>query len=177
MRRREILQLLSGAVSVALARPLVAQAQRTWPLPRIGWVVGDPTLAEISGPDPANLPARAFLHGLRDLGWIEDRTVTIERRSAEGRRERAPEILAEFMARGVDVIFIGATDWLVDAANRTTRTIPIVAVFNRDPVATGLVASLARPGGNLTGLTTTTGSPRSRPKRRASCSASALVCW
>jgi putative ABC transport system substrate-binding protein len=157
VRRRDFLQILPGAVAVAMARPFVAHAQRTAAPPTIGWVVGDPTLAEISGPDPINLPARAFLHGLRDLGWIEGRTVVIERRSAEGRHERVPEIIAELIARGVDVIFIGATDWLVEAAHRATRTIPIVAVFNRDPVATGLVASLARPGGNLTGLTTTTG--------------------
>jgi putative ABC transport system substrate-binding protein len=95
---------------------------------------------------------------LRELGWIEGRTVNVERRSAEGRPERGQEILAEFIARRVDVIFTAATDWLVDTAHKATRTIPIVAIFNRDPVATGLVAGLARPGGNLTGLTTTTGS-------------------
>jgi putative ABC transport system substrate-binding protein len=154
VRRRDFINLLGGA---AAGWPLVAHAQRTQPLPTIGWVVGVPTTNEIAGPDPVNLPARAFLHGLRDLGWIEGRTINIERRSAGGRTERGEEILAEFIARRVDVIFTAATDWLVDAAHKATRTIPIVAIFNRDPVATGLVASLARPGGNLTGLTTTTG--------------------
>lgn len=157
MRRRVFLQLLPGAVAVALARPQDAHGQRRDALPTIGWVAGDPTLAEISGPDPANRPARAFLHRLRDLGWIDGRTVIILRRSAESRRERVPDIIAEFVARGVDVIFAGAADWLIEAAHAATRTIPIVALFNRDPEATGLVASLARPGGNLTGVTTTTG--------------------
>jgi ABC-type uncharacterized transport system substrate-binding protein len=151
--RREFIVGISAA---AATWPVPVRAQRTL-LPTIGWVAGIPSLAEISGPDPVNLPARAFLHGLRDLGWIEGRTVAIERRSAEGRTERAQEILAEFIARRVDVIFPAATDWLIDAAHKATHTTPIVAIFNRDPVATGLVASLARPGGNLTGLMTTTG--------------------
>jgi putative tryptophan/tyrosine transport system substrate-binding protein len=154
VRRREFINLLGGAVA---GWPLVAHAQRTASLPTIGWAAGDVTLADIAGPDPINLPARAFLHGLRDLGWIEGRTVKIERRPAEGRPERAQDILAEFIARRVDVIFAGAADWLVNAARDATRTIPIVAILNRDPVSSGLVASLARPGGNLTGLTTTTG--------------------
>jgi putative ABC transport system substrate-binding protein len=153
--RREFIAALCAAV--ATTRPLLARAQ-VRPLPSIGWVAGDPALASISGPDPINLPARAFLHGLRDLGWIEGRSLQIERRSAEGRPERAQEIFAEFVARRVDVIFAGAADWLIDAAHKATRTIPIVAVFNRDPVDTGLVQSLSRPGGNVTGLTTTTGS-------------------
>ncbi len=154
MRRREFINLLGGA---AAGWPLVAHAQRTAPLPTVGWAAGDATLDEIAGPDPVNLPARAFLHRLRDLGWIEGRTVNIERRPAFGRPERAQDILAEFIARRVDVIFAGAADWLVNAARNATRTIPIVAILNRDPVSSGLVASLARPGGNLTGLTTTTG--------------------
>jgi putative ABC transport system substrate-binding protein len=136
----------------------MAHAQRASTLPTVGWVAGNPTLAEIAGPDPTNLPARAFLHELRDLGWVEGRTLNLERRSAEGRPERAQDILAEFIERRVNVIFTAATDWLVDAAQRATRAIPIVAIFNRDPVATGMVASLGRPGRNLTGLMTTTGS-------------------
>src|SRR5262245_49852915 len=126
----------------------MAHAQRASTLPTVGWVAGNPTLAEIAGPDPTNLPARAFLHELRDLGWVEGRTLNLERRSAEGRPERAQDILAEFIERRVNVIFTAATDWLVDAAQRATRAIPIVAIFNRDPVATGMVASLGRPGRN-----------------------------
>lgn len=153
MRRRELIAFFGGA---AASWPLGARAQKAT-MPTVGWFVGDLPAAEIAGPDPANLQARAFLHGLRDLGWIEGRTVTIERHTAEGRVERAAPILAEMIARNVDVIFTGGADWLVEAASKATRTIPIVAVINRDPVTTGLVASLARPGGNLTGLTTTTG--------------------
>jgi putative ABC transport system substrate-binding protein len=75
------------------------------------------------------------VHRLRDLRWIEGRTVVIERRSAEGRPECAPAILAELAARGFDVIMVGATGWLLDAAQRATRTIPIIALFTEDPVA------------------------------------------
>jgi putative ABC transport system substrate-binding protein len=152
MRRRDFIGLVGGAA----AWPLVTRAQQA-KMPTVGWIVGDIPAAEIAGPDPASLPARAFLHGLRDLGWVEGRTITIERHTAEGRAERAAQIFAELVARKVDAIFAGAADWVVEAAHKAIRTIPIVAIFNRDPVATGLVASLARPGGNLTGLTTTTG--------------------
>lgn len=152
MIRRQFIAVLGAAVATNF--PLVARAQAR----ALGWVAGDPALASIMGPDPVNLPARAFLHGLRKLGWIEGRSLEIERRSAEGRPVRAQEIFAELVDRRVDVIFAGAADWLIEAANKATRTIPIVAVFNSDPVATGLVQSLSRPGGNITGLTTTTGS-------------------
>jgi putative ABC transport system substrate-binding protein len=89
--------------------------------------------------------------GLRELGWIEGRTVTIEFRWAEGRSDRAAGIAAEFVQRKVDVI-ITAGAALALAAKRATSTIPIVFAGAGDPVATGLVASLARPGGNVTGL-------------------------
>jgi putative ABC transport system substrate-binding protein len=91
------------------------------------------------------------VHGLRELGWIEGRTVAIEYRWAEGRRERAAEIAAEFVQRKVDVVVTGGAA-LALAAKETTSTIPIVFAGAGDPVATGLVASLARPGGNVTGL-------------------------
>jgi putative ABC transport system substrate-binding protein len=155
MNRRELIGLAGGVV--ATGWPQLGHAQRIAQVPTVGWVVGIPTMAEIAGPDPANLPARAFLHGLRDLGWIDGRSINIERRSAEGRSERAPEILGEFVASKVDLIFAGATDWLIEAAHRATRTIPVVAVYNQDPVAKGFVESLAQPGGNMTGLTTITG--------------------
>jgi putative ABC transport system substrate-binding protein len=157
VRRRKVIGLLPGGAALAMAPTLPLRAQRTGRLPTIGWVVGDLTLAEISGPDPTNRPARAFLHRLRELGWIDGRTVRLERRSAEGQPARASAILAEFAALGVDVIFTGSTDWLIDIATKATRTIPVIAVFNRDPMATGLVASFARPGGTITGIMTSTG--------------------
>jgi putative ABC transport system substrate-binding protein len=111
----------------------------------------------MAGPDPISPLARAFVHGLRDFGWIEGRTITIERRSAQGQPQRAPGIFAELVSQGVDVIVMGGSRWLREAAQQATQTIPIVALFDADPVAEGLVPSLARPGGNLTGVTVSTG--------------------
>jgi putative tryptophan/tyrosine transport system substrate-binding protein len=156
MRRREFLSLFGGAGTALIWRPAVARAQQAGRLPVIGLVFAVVPSAEFDSPSPAFLPARAFLQRLRELGWIEGRTIIIERRSPEGRPERASAILAELIARGVDVIMVGATDWLQEAARQATRTIPIVAVFSEDPVAAGLIASLAHPGGNLTGVTTGT---------------------
>src|SRR5262249_11171872 len=95
--------------------------------------------------------AAAFVQRLRELGWIEGRTVAIEYRWAEGRTERAAEIAAEFVQHKVDVIVTSATS-LVVAARQATSVIPIVFAAAGDPVGTGLVASLARPGGTVTGL-------------------------
>src|SRR5262249_59557931 len=93
----------------------------------------------------------AFVQRLRELGWIENRTVSIEYRWAEGREERFAEIAAEFIRLKVDVIFTYATRSSI-AAKKATAIIPIVFAAAGDPVGTGLVASLARPGGNITGL-------------------------
>src|SRR5439155_8387242 len=92
-----------------------------------------------------------FVQRLRELGWIEGRTIAIEYRWGEGRNERFAEIAAEFVRRKVDVIVTSATAAVV-AAKQATSVIPIVFASAGDPVGTGLVASLARPGGNLTGL-------------------------
>jgi putative tryptophan/tyrosine transport system substrate-binding protein len=112
--------------------------------------------AEIAGPDPAFVTAGAFIHELRDLGWMEGRTIEIERRTLEG-PQKAPSMLAELLARGVDVIVLGGARWLHDAALNATRTVPLVTLFQDDPVAAGLITSLARPGGNITGVAITTG--------------------
>src|SRR5258708_35426646 len=93
----------------------------------------------------------AFVARLRELGWIEGRTVAIEIRWAEGRRERVAEIAAEFVQLKVDVIVTSATPPTL-AAKQATAVIPIVFAAVADPVGTGLVATLARPGGNVTGL-------------------------
>jgi putative ABC transport system substrate-binding protein len=141
MKRREFISLLGGT---AVAWPLAARAQQAGPLPTIGFLVaGTPT--------SHGQWVAAFVQRLRELGWIEGRTITIEYRWAEGRSERFAEIAAELVRRKVDVIVTSATEAIV-AAKQATPVIPIVFAAAGDPVGTGLVASLARPGGNVTGL-------------------------
>jgi putative ABC transport system substrate-binding protein len=143
--RREFITLLGGA---AAAWPLAARAQQPGKLPTIGFVVaGTPSSY---GPWVAVCVQR-----LRELGWIEGRTIAFEYRWAEGRTERAAEIAAEFVRLKVDVIVTSATAVIV-AAMQATSAIPIVFAAAGDPVGTGLVASLARPGGNVTGLSNQT---------------------
>ena len=149
MQRRAFVTGLSAAA----AFPLKARAGEAGRLPVVALVFGATPLAEMAGPEPLAPTARAFLYGLRDHGWIEGKTIIIERRSAEGDPQRAPAIYAELAARGVDVIAFTGTNWAVTAARQATQTIPLVAGFSNQPVANGFVTSLARPGGNLTGLT------------------------
>ena len=151
--RRTLLGGLGGMVAI----PTQGLAQVTKKLPVVALAYAEAPLAEMVGSDPINSIARALVHGLRDLDWIDGRTVIIERRSAEGDPRRAPAIFAELLARGVDVIVTGGSRSMLDAARQATRTVPIVARFEYDPVAAGLIANLARPGGNLTGVTSTTG--------------------
>jgi putative ABC transport system substrate-binding protein len=113
--------------------------------------------AQLSGPDPAFPPARAFIQELRDLGWVEGQTISIERLTLEGNPQHAPALFSELLARGVDVIGLGGARWLHEAALSATKTTPLVTIFQDDPVAAGLIGSLARPGGNLTGVAQTTG--------------------
>jgi putative ABC transport system substrate-binding protein len=141
MRRREFMALLGGAT--AAAWPLYARAQQPSRLPTIG-------LLGVSTPSAWGHWVAAFVQRLRELGWTEGRTVAIEYRWAEGRTERFAEIAAEFVRLKVDVIITAANAVL--AAKQATSVIPIVFVLANDPVSTGLVASLARPGGNVTGL-------------------------
>jgi putative ABC transport system substrate-binding protein len=141
LKRREFTTLLGGAA----AWPLTARAQRqTAKLPTIGYL--GPTSAENKGRNTV-----AFLQRLRDLGWSEDRIVVIEHRWAKGLPERVAEIATEFIQRNVDVIVTTSSNDSL-AMKRATSVIPIVFAVSGDPVGTGLVASLARPGGNLTGL-------------------------
>jgi ABC-type uncharacterized transport system substrate-binding protein len=141
VKRREFLTLLGGA---AAAWPLAARAQQPGKLPTVGFLVSGTPASH--GQWFAGLAQR-----LRELGWIEGRTVAIEYRWAEGRTERAAEIAAEFVQRKVDVIVTAGTAFVV-AAKQATSVIPIIFAAAGDPVGTGLVASLARPGGNITGL-------------------------
>ena len=139
IRRRDFITLLGSA---ATACPLVARAQQAGRLPTIGYL-GSST--------PTGTPYNAaFVQRLHELGWIEGRTVAIEYRWAEGHSERYAEIAAELVRLKVDVIATsGASAY---AAKEATSSIPIVFFVSQDPVAAGLVASLARPGGNVTGL-------------------------
>jgi putative tryptophan/tyrosine transport system substrate-binding protein len=140
IERRKFLATLGGAA----AWPLAARAQQPAKLPTIGFLVA-------GTPSSHGQWVAAFVRRLHELGWIEGRTVAIEYRWAEGRGERFAEIAAEFVRRKVDVIVTSATEAVV-AAKQATSVIPIVIAAAGDPVGTGLVASLARPGGNVTGL-------------------------
>jgi putative ABC transport system substrate-binding protein len=127
-----------------LAAPLDAKAQQAAKVPRIGYLAHNPRAPE------------AFLQGLRDLGYVEGRNVVIEYRDAAGQPERFPALAAELVALKVDVIVTAAGTPAAMAAKQATRTIPIVFTATADPVTSGLVASLARPGGNVTGLSNVT---------------------
>jgi putative tryptophan/tyrosine transport system substrate-binding protein len=142
MRRRDFIVLFGGATA-AWSRAAGAQ-QRPANLPTIGFLVA-------GTPSSHGRWAAALVQRLRELGWIEGRTIAIDYRWAEGSRERAAEIAAEFVRLKVDVIVTSATV-VVIAAKQATSVIPIVFAAASDPVGTGLVASLARPGGNVTGL-------------------------
>jgi len=139
IRRREFIILLGGAA----AWPLAARAQQR-KLPTIGYL--HQSTAALSSQETA-----AFLQRLRELGWIDSRTVAIESRYAEGRSERLAQFAAEFVRLKVDVIVATSTPPAA-AAKRATAVIPIIGVALGDPVSSGLVASLERPGGNVTGL-------------------------
>ncbi len=127
---------------VLLVAPLAADAQ---PAGRV-WRIG--TLSTGPGHSPFDA---AFVEGLRDLGYVEGQNVVMERRFAQGKLDRLPNLAAELVAAKVDVILVGGTPG-IKAAKDATQTIPIVMVALHDPVSVGLVSSLARPGANLTGL-------------------------
>src|SRR5262249_20061644 len=139
IKRREFITLLGGAA----AWPLAVHAQQP-AMPVIGFM-GATT------PSAQSQWTTAFVQRLRELGWIEGRNVAIEYRWMEGRNERAAEITTEFIRLKVDVIVVQGTASVV-AAKQATSVIPIVFTLAGDPVGAGLVASLARPGGNGTGL-------------------------
>ena len=131
-----------------LAIPLAAEAQQAAKIARIGYLSNN-----LAGNPPAR---EAFLQGLRDLGYVEGRNLVIEYRDAEGNAERLPALAAELVALKVDVIVAATGTPAVLAAKQATKAIPIVFTAAADPVTSGLVASLARPGGNVTGLSNVT---------------------
>src|SRR5262249_17851259 len=139
--RRKFLATLGGA---AAAWPLAARAQQPGKLPTIGFLGANTPDAQLQW-------TTAFVQRLGELGWIEDRTVAIKYRWAEGRLERMAEIAQELVRLKVDVIF-DSSGGAVLAVKQATSAIPTVFPAAGDPVASGLVASLARPGGHITGL-------------------------
>jgi len=140
MRRREFISLVGG---VAAAWPLAARAQQTRKVPRIGILDFFPSAASADFIEP-------FQQGLRELGYVDGRSIHVEYHSAEQRSDLAATLAADLVRREVDIIVAVATP-AAHAAKSATATIPIVMQVS-DPLATGLVASLARPGGNLTGI-------------------------
>ena len=142
--RKRIIGFALSTVLFALCLPVEAQQPKK--VPRIGYM---------SASGDANNPGsnvEAFRQGLRDLGYFEGKNILVEYRYAEGKLDRIPGLVAELVQLNVDVLVVGVLT-AFRAAKQATKTIPIVMVTNLDPVATGLVDSLARPGGNITGLT------------------------
>jgi putative ABC transport system substrate-binding protein len=136
--------LLLATLFFAVA-PL-SQAQQTVKVPRIGYI----SAGDSHSPDPQ---AEAFRQGLRDLGYVEGKNILIESRYLEGKPDRTPNFVAELVKLKVDILVLRSQP-SIRAAKQATRTIPIVMITTQDPVATGFVDSLARPGANITGVTT-----------------------
>ncbi len=134
------------AAALLAALPPAAQAQDSAKIFKIGRV--SPLSEEAAAPSN-----EAFRRGMRDLGWVEGKNYTIESLFAQGKLERLPALAAELVQRRVDLIVVGSSPGAL-AVKNATRTIPVVTVTTGDPVADGLVQSLARPGGNVTGVTT-----------------------
>jgi putative ABC transport system substrate-binding protein len=159
MRRRAFITILGGAA----AWPFAARAQPAEKVYRVALILTTSPVSEMTGPDPIHPLIRAFKHGLRDLGYVEGRNIALEWRSAEGRFERFGEIMAELLERKVDVI-VTVNNEMTQAAQRLTSTVPIVMATGWDPVDAGIVASLARPGSNVTGFNIRT-DPNNEAKR------------
>src|SRR5829696_8030827 len=146
MRRREFIALVGGAIACPVG---VRAQQQTGNVPRIGFL-------SLTSPSDRPPLLDAFRQGLRELGWVEGQNVVIDYRYAEDRVDRLPDLAAELVRLKVDLIVSAGTQG-VTAAKNATETIPIVMIGVRDPVGTGLIASLARPGGNVTGVSGSAG--------------------
>ena len=150
MNRRDFVVAVVALLALGVtAAPLAAEAQQAGKVYRIGYLSA-PTRASVEN------ALQAFLRALRELGWVEGQNLIIEYRWAEGNVERLPDLAAELVRRKVDVIVAPAGSAAL-AAKNATSSIPIVMIFPSDPVEMGLVASLRRPGGNITGTTFTPG--------------------
>ena len=146
VRRRPFL-ITAGALLAGTR----TQAQAPRKLPRVGFVLTTASLATMSGTEPTELVMRGFVHGLRALGYVEGQNIVIERRSAEGKLERLEELIQGLVKLPVDVLVVSGTQ-MVQVAKKITTMIPVVVAGMSTPVETGIVSSLARPGGNITGL-------------------------
>ena len=146
MRRREFIALVGGAIACPMGVRAQQQADK---VPRIGFL-------GLTSPSDRPSLLDAFRQGLRELGWVEGQNIVIDYRYAEGRVDRLPDLAAELVRLKVDLIVSEGTQG-VTAARNATETIPIVMIFVRDPVGNGLIASLARPGGNVTGMSGSAG--------------------
>jgi len=142
MRKAGVLSILFVAVLLAVA--VIAEAQQPGKIPRIGHL-NAPSLSALAG------RTEAFRQGLRELGYLEGKNIVIEYRYAEGKLDRLSPLAAELVRLKVDII-VSTGPTVTRAAKEATSTIPIVMAFDTDPVGNGFVASLARPGGNITGL-------------------------
>jgi len=152
-RRRFLLTSLAGA----LTAPLAAEAQQQAAKPaRIGIILYRTLLADMTGPEPKSPLMRAFVHGMRDLGWVEGQNIEIERRSAEGQPDRLPALTREIVDLNVRVIVVSSTGHAA-ATKAIAPTIPIVMATSALPEQAGLVKSLAKPGGTVTGLSIESG--------------------
>ena len=141
MRRREFIALVGGAIWCPTG---VCAQQQTGKVPRVGYL-------RLTSPADRPHLLDAFRQRLRELGWVEGQNIVIDYRFAEGRLDRLSDFAAELVRLKVDVIVSLGTQG-VTAAKNATETIPIVMIAVRDPIGTGLIASLARPGGNVTGV-------------------------
>jgi putative ABC transport system substrate-binding protein len=144
-------QLLRALFLALVAVPIAADGQQATKVFRVAIVSSTAPTSELTGPEPANPVAKGFVHGMRALGYVEGQNIILERLSAEGKFERFPEIFRNLVSNKVDVI-VTTTNSLAQAAKDVTQTVPIVMSSSTNPVTGGLVQSLARPGGNVTGL-------------------------
>ena len=143
MRRRKFITLLGGA---AVAWPLGAHAQQSKEIPRLCLLTFDPGTLQSRSPR-----FDVFFDSLRDLGYVDGKTIAIDYLSADGKDDRFPALVSECLRLKVDIIAVSTTP-AAQAAKRGTRTVPIVMIALGDPLGTGLVESIARPGGNVTGM-------------------------
>lgn len=157
--RRRFLLGAGGLVAASLVR--AKPGDRTY---RVAWVLTTSPIEELKGPDPAHPITRAFVHELRALGYVEGENLILERRSAEGDPKRFAPILAELLSLKPDVIVMAGHRELNLTAREMIKSTPIVIPTMAQPVELGLVESLARPGGNITGLTVFSG-PENEAKR------------
>jgi putative tryptophan/tyrosine transport system substrate-binding protein len=160
MRRREFITLVGGAATW----PLAARAQQATKIYRVRWLFSAVPLKDMSGPNPLDPVSNAFVNGLRALGYVEGQNLGLERRSAEGKLDRIDGLAAELVALNPDVLITGGGDFMAQALQRLTKTVRIIAPYGDDPIGAGLAASLAHPGGNVTGFVAYTG-PEFETKR------------